>query len=427
MSNCFRIPKPLGLSQLHRYGLQTFRNGDFFSALIIFDFLSMHSGFCYLYYRLWCRRSATAIRRNLGSTPRINTKNHTKSGIIIRLLDTLISLNYPREELQRAIDSVPESGHRMLLNACLSSGRDLPTWQYHINRYLEKNELRPLQIEGYEPDGNILDCLRFQSHPQTAPEGLVTICISAYNSAATLPYAIASILQQDYQNFELIVADDASTDNTRAIIEDYAMRDHRITPIFNTTNKGTYWNRNVALKMARGRFFTTLDADDFCHPQRISMQVEVLIRKPKLAGTYSRWLRIERSGRLLFRNWGATYLHEAISTLLIDRTMVLPAIGYYDEVRYSADTEYAERIRMFFGPDALHVIQKPLTFALAHQNSLTAAQKSGIHNYLGPSKPRKQYRSSWKNWHLSCSRKDLYLEFHASERKFPAPAIMVHE
>jgi hypothetical protein len=425
MRNPFRSPKPHGLSQLARYGVVAFRNGDLFSSLIIFDYLSRHSKLWYPYYRFWCRKCMDTIRVELGASARLNTKKHTKRGITIRLLDTLISMNYPREELEKAIDTIPETGHRALLHACLCAGRELTAWQDNINHYLEKHQLRPLQIEGYKPSANILDCLRFQPAPQSNDAGLVTIFISAYNSAATLPYAIESILQQDYQNFELLIADDASTDHTRQIIEDYAARHPRITPLLNPANKGTYWNRNVALQKANGRYFTILDADDFCHPQRISIQVEVMQDQPKLAGVFSHWLRVQPEGRLVFRNWGASYLHEAIATLLIDREKVLPAIGYYDEVRFSADTEYVERIKRFFGSRSVCVIRKPLTFALAHGSSLTAEQSSGIHNYLGLSRPRRAYRVSWKKWHTSSPINDLFIDFHAKERKFTAPHVML--
>lgn len=423
------------MTRLPQYAAEAYRKGDLFSALIIFDYLSRSSALWRPWFQFWVRKCLSRICETNGKRPLFNTKKHTKRGITIRFMDAMVSLGYPSQQLLAAIESIPEASHRATLHACLAAGRDMKAWAFHLNQYLQHHKLRPFLLEDFPENGNVLDCIRFQAPEQAAeapeqaaeaPEagGLVTVFISAFNCAATLRYAIRSVLEQDYPNFELLIADDASTDGTREIIREYAAADPRVVPLLNDTNRGTYWNRNVALQMAKGDYFTILDSDDYCHPQRIAIQVGMLSSNSKLAGVFSHWLRIEPNGRLIFRNWGASYLHEAIATLMIDRAKVLPAIGYYDEVRFSADTEYVERIKRVFGTQAVKVITKPLTLALAHSASLTAEQTNGIHNYLGLSKPRRDYRQAWKRWHKSCRAAELYIDFHATERKFPAPDVM---
>lgn len=428
MRNPFRIPQPHGMTRLPQQASEAFRKGDLFSALIIFDYLSRSSALWKPWFQLGIRRCIKQICEVNGKRPLLNTKKHTKRGITMRFIDTMVTLGHPRDQLVAAIESVPESSHRALLLACLAAGADMKAWAMHLNEYLGHHKLRPFRLDNFPQDGNVLDVIRFQPEENGTADvengALVTVFISAFNCASTLRYAIRSVLEQDYPNFELLIADDASTDGTRDIILEYAAADRRVIPLLHDVNHGTYWNRNVALQMAKGDYFTILDSDDYCHPQRIAIQVAMMRSNTKLAGVYSHWLRIERNGRLVFRNWGASYLHEAIATLMIDRTRVLPAIGYYDEVRFSADTEYVERIKRFFGSQSVKVIVKPLTLALAHSASLTAELTNGIHNYLGLSKPRRDYRKAWKQWHKKSRKTELYLEFHAADRKFPAPEVM---
>jgi glycosyltransferase involved in cell wall biosynthesis len=92
---------------------------------------------------------------------------------------------------------------------------------------------------------------------------LLSICLPTYNYARYLPEAIDSLLNQSFTDFELIIVDDCSQDESRAVIEEYARRDKRIRFEINASNLGLVQNWNKCLGMARGTFIKFLFGDDF--------------------------------------------------------------------------------------------------------------------------------------------------------------------
>ena len=108
-----------------------------------------------------------------------------------------------------------------------------------------------------------------------AVEGpLVTVSMPAFNSERYIAEAIESILAQTYQNFELIIIDDGSTDRTREIIESFT--DHRIIKIYSDRNRGLITTRNRIAQIAKGKYLALLDADDRAFPDRLALQVAYL-------------------------------------------------------------------------------------------------------------------------------------------------------
>ena len=90
----------------------------------------------------------------------------------------------------------------------------------------------------------------------------VSVCICTYNRYRNLKKAIESVLRQTYQDLELIIVNDHSTDKTESVIKSYANSDNRIIAIHNQTNMGLAHNRNLAIRQATGKFFSFVDDDD---------------------------------------------------------------------------------------------------------------------------------------------------------------------
>lgn len=103
---------------------------------------------------------------------------------------------------------------------------------------------------------------------------LVSISMPAYNSESYIAEAIESVLAQTYANFELIIIDDGSTDQTRKIIDRYS--DPRIIKIYSDVNRGLIATRNQIAAIAKGKYLALLDADDRAFPQRLATQVNFL-------------------------------------------------------------------------------------------------------------------------------------------------------
>ena len=116
----------------------------------------------------------------------------------------------------------------------------------------------------------------------TAPrDPAISVLMATYNGAALIGATIASLQAQSFGDFELIVVDDCSTDDTVAILHGYA--DPRIRVIRSAINRRVVLTRNAAFAEARGRYIAALDHDDLCHPERFARQVAYLDAHPDIA------------------------------------------------------------------------------------------------------------------------------------------------
>ena len=102
---------------------------------------------------------------------------------------------------------------------------------------------------------------------------LVSVIMPAYNSARTLEDAASSVLEQTYENIELLIADDDSSDDTSEICQALASKDSRVHVITNTSNQGALKTRLKAIREAKGEWIAFLDSDDLWKPDKLSKQL----------------------------------------------------------------------------------------------------------------------------------------------------------
>ncbi len=112
-------------------------------------------------------------------------------------------------------------------------------------------------------------------------DGMVSIGLPVYNGARYLRSALDSLVTQDYENFELIISDNASTDETETICRDYAARDARIRYHRAEQNMGPVWNAVRVYELAGGEYFMLAAHDDLRHPQYLNRCVAELERNPR--------------------------------------------------------------------------------------------------------------------------------------------------
>ena len=105
---------------------------------------------------------------------------------------------------------------------------------------------------------------------------LVSIITPCYNSARFINECVSSVLEQTYTNWELIIVDDASNDNSRELISNIAERDNRIKYVFLTKNIGVAGARNIALEMSTGRYIAFLDSDDVWKEEKLTTQIDFM-------------------------------------------------------------------------------------------------------------------------------------------------------
>lgn len=117
----------------------------------------------------------------------------------------------------------------------------------------------------------------------TSSSKFVSVIMAAYNAEETIEAAIRSILLQTHDNFELIICDDASTDNTWCLMRSLADEDSRIKLIRQEKNRGSAVARNRCLLQAQGEYIAIMDADDLCSENRLAVQVSFLERHREVA------------------------------------------------------------------------------------------------------------------------------------------------
>jgi len=110
---------------------------------------------------------------------------------------------------------------------------------------------------------------------------LVSVLMPVYNAEAYVAEAVESILQQSYTNFEFIILEDGSTDDSLRIVQSYA--DSRIRLYRSKTNKGLIYQLNRGLQLAQGKYVARMDADDVALPERLERQLTFLENHPEFA------------------------------------------------------------------------------------------------------------------------------------------------
>lgn len=120
----------------------------------------------------------------------------------------------------------------------------------------------------------------------------VSVIIPTYNSAAFLQETIESVLGQTYSDFEIIVVDDGSTDETERVMQSFGTR----VSYVKQENKGVSAARNQGIKLARARYVAFLDSDDLWVPQKLAEQVPLLDEDPEIGLVYSDWAVVTEHG-----------------------------------------------------------------------------------------------------------------------------------
>lgn len=126
-------------------------------------------------------------------------------------------------------------------------------------------------------------------------EELVSIIMPSYNTGKFIKETINSVISQTYSNWELIIVDDCSTDNTDEILKN--INDDRIIYLKNEKNSGAAVSRNKALREAKGRWMAFLDSDDLWVPQKLEKQIKFM-KGNGYYFTYTNYSEIDENGNL---------------------------------------------------------------------------------------------------------------------------------
>ena len=250
---------------------------------------------------------------------------------------------------------------------------------------------------------------------------LVSIIVTTFNSKRFIETCLLSLINQTYFNIEIIVIDDASTDDTENIVRKLMKKDKRIKYYKLKYNVGTYAAKNIAINYANGEFVTCHDSDDFAHPEKIEKQVRPLIRYPWLVFTVSYWVRLTDKG-IFYARQIYPLLRLNPNSVMFRKDIVINKVGLWDYVKIGADSEFYYRLKMAFGRFRMFKIKKPLTIGSYSKNSLTANKSFGFKSGAIP-KVRYDYWESWMKWHLTHKAKGSIPKISSNcyKRNFLAP------
>lgn len=126
----------------------------------------------------------------------------------------------------------------------------------------------------------------------------VSVLMSCYNASRWLHEAVDSVLTQSFENFEFIMVDDGSTDETWNIIQSYRDRDERVVAM-SKENTGLADSLNMCIAQARGAWIARLDADDICEPRRLEEQVTFVRNHPEVVLLGTGFVEIDEHGRAI--------------------------------------------------------------------------------------------------------------------------------
>lgn len=220
---------------------------------------------------------------------------------------------------------------------------------------------------------------------------MVSVIIPTYNRASTIRKSIVSVIDQTYQNIEIIIVDDASEDDTEAIVKN--INDSRIIYIKNAVNKGVATSRNIGIKNAKGEFIAFNDSDDIWMHDKLEKQMLIMEEHPECLLVYCAFQRRNLNGELeripatedkledLQGDIFLKLLHKnTISTqTMLFRRECFEKVGLFKEgMRALDDREMALRVAYL---NNIFYIDEVLVHVFVSENSINLPEKNYIDHY----------------------------------------------
>ena len=206
----------------------------------------------------------------------------------------------------------------------------------------------------------------------------ISVLMGIYNCASTLEQAVASIQSQTFTNWELILCDDGSSDNTYQVAQALAAKDSRIVLLCNPQNLGLNQTLNNCLAAATGDYIARMDGDDDCVPERFEKQLDLLEHHPEFQITSCPMKLFDENGE-----WGQTTVPEyptpedvvngtpIIHVAVMLRKECIDAVGGYTVDKRMLRVEDVNLwIKLYAAGYRCHNIQEPLYRMRNDQNAL---------------------------------------------------------
>lgn len=209
---------------------------------------------------------------------------------------------------------------------------------------------------------------------------LVSIVLPVYNGARYLEQSVNSCIEQTYSNWELIIVDDCSTDDTPRIVDSLAEKCPRIHAFHNETNRKLPASLNIGFQHAQGQFLTWTSHDNLYRKHAIERMVSVLMENRDIHVVYAAFQIIDENSALRAKRPTAEpeelSRSNVVGACFLYRNEVHAALGGYDEDVFLAE-DYDFWLRAFC-KFRLHAIDEDLYLYRVHEASLTSERKEQI-------------------------------------------------
>lgn len=302
-------------------------------------------------------------------------------------------------------------------------------WLNSVNQYLSSFKLTPVSLNN-EPVSRFGRLISTSEKFVDSPHK-ISVIMPVFNAGNFLERAARSILNQTWRNLELIIIDDASTDNTWEKAQQFALADDRVKLLRNTVNVGPYVSKNLALRIVTGDYVTGQDADDWSHPMRLEHAMNKIMESDGSAkALISMMLRSDDQGTFqvyydrILRPSGDGIRRQSYISLLIETKCLKNDLGGWDSVRFGGDGELIERAKKVLGSQFL-TLDSIGMFCLDNPQGLTNDPVNGISKATGLSDVRKEYKRSFRNWHTNVRLGEARLDFPLVNRPYKAPDAMI--
>ena len=246
----------------------------------------------------------------------------------------------------------------------------------------------PLSLAAFDGAGSIA--------AMAGEQPLVSVIVAAKNASDTTEAALRSLCRQTWRNLEIIVVDDASTDDTAARATKIAAADPRVHLMSNAQGPGAYGARNTGLGRATGAYIAFHDADDWAHPRRIERQCMALEQS---AGSICSYFRVDDQGSIV--NPRVFPLLRKNPILLMLRRDALDRIGVFEDVRLGGDSEYLARFDDRLGRGSVARMSQCLVVARWSASSLMGSPETGLS--ASGLATRVAYVEDWRRRHAAAA------------------------
>ncbi|PRY59064.1 glycosyltransferase family 2 protein [Glycomyces artemisiae] len=275
-------------------------------------------------------------------------------------------------------------------------------------------------LEVAEGDGVRFDRLGAGPAAPVRTQRRISVVMTCFKPDETLFTAVNSVVAQSWQNWELLLVDDASGPEYGEILARAAALDERIRLFRLPENSGTYKARNRALMEAKGVFTTGLDSDDWAHPRWLERQVAPMLADPALVMTFANCIRVRED--LTAVHTGRPVQGPRSTSVMFRTEPVRERMGYFDALRKGADTEFHFRFKAVFGNRAVRKLQGEV-FTLVRLAGDTLTSREIDNGWQHPS--RSAYQSAHQHWRERIRRGQSsgFIEADQVERELYAPSL----